>query len=398
MTLAAAAVGGRERFRPGTLLVAGLVIATLTEALAGTVLSLGRAGIIGDTHATPDEFAWLDVGYTAARMTGFIAAPWLMSRIPPVSLTLAATLVMGVACAMAAMTARLDLLIALRIMQGLSGGVLLVAGQTVLFLAYPRRTQPILQALFAMGSVVAPATVAPALQGYLLDGRSWTWIFFAILPLALAASGLMLLAEAPKLAEIGRRRADWMGLAVLSTALFPLTYVLSQGSRWDWFDEHRIVWLSAIGAASLIAFLGREAVVGDQGLIGFAAFRSHDFCFAFIVSFVAGAALFGSAYLIPSFAVSVLGMTLSEAGRLLLPSGALFTGALLFAAFLMQVRRTSPIVTVPFGILTIMLAMWMLSGSTGESGADDMMAAILLRGHGHGRQFRSITLIAFGNI
>jgi len=40
----------------------------------------------------------------------------------------------------------------------------------------------------------------------------------------------------------------------------------------------------------------------------------------------------------------------------------------------------------------------MLSGSTGESGADDMMAAILLRGLGLGFLFLSITLIAFTNL
>ena len=64
----------------------------------------------------------------------------------------------------------------------------------------------------------------------------------------------------------------------------------------------------------------------------------------------------------------------------------------------MQVRRVPPVATVPFGILTIMVAMWMLSGSTSESGADDMMAAILLRGLGLGFLFLSITLIAFSNL
>jgi MFS transporter, DHA2 family, multidrug resistance protein len=53
---------------------------------------------------------------------------------------------------------------------------------------------------------------------------------------------------------------------------------------------------------------------------------------------------------------------------------------------------------VPFGILMIMIAMWMLSGSTSESGADDMMAAILLRGLGLGFLFLSITLIAFSDL
>src|SRR5688572_127950 len=138
--------------------------------------------------------------------------------------------------------------------------------------------------------------------------------------------------------------------------------------------------------------------IRSKGALDFTLFRSDDFCFAFIVSFVAGAALFGSAFLIPSFAVSVLAFTPTDAGQLLLPSGALFIGSLLIAAWLMQVRGIPPVATVPFGILTIMVAMWMLSGSTSESGANDMMAAILLRGLGLGFLFLSITLIAFSHL
>ena len=189
MTTAVAATPSRDRPATGALLVAGIVLATLTEAIASTVLSLGRGDIIGDTYATPDEFAWLDIGYTALKLIGFMAAPWLMTRVNPRSLIIGSTLVMGTACGIAAITARLDLLVALRIIQGFSGGTLLVAGQAIIFLAYPRSRQPILQALFAMGSVVAPATIAPALQGWLIDSQSWTWIFFSIVPVALAAAG-----------------------------------------------------------------------------------------------------------------------------------------------------------------------------------------------------------------
>jgi DHA2 family multidrug resistance protein len=195
-----------------------------------------------------------------------------------------------------------------------------------------------------------------------------------------------------------RRPFDWTGLSLISVALFCFTYVLSQGSRWDWFEEPRILWLTVIGAAALLAFLGQQVMAKGRGLLDFTTFRSDDFSFAFIVSFVAGAALFGSAYLIPSFAVSALAFTPTDAGLLLLPSGALFVGALLLAAYLVQVRGVAPFATVPFGILMIMVAMWMLSGSTSESGANDMMAAILLRGLGLGFLFLSITLIAFTNL
>jgi len=153
-----------------------------------------------------------------------------------------------------------------------------------------------------------------------------------------------------------------------------------------------------LGAAALLMFLCQQVMAKARGLLDFSLFRSDDFSFAFVVSFVAGAALFGSGYLILSFAVAVLAFTPTDAGLLLLPSGAMFVGSLLLAAFLMQARGIPPIATVPFGIVMIMIAMWMLSGSSSESGADDMRAAILLRGLGLGFLFLSITLVAFSNL
>jgi DHA2 family multidrug resistance protein len=398
MTTTVRATLSRDRAPAGAVLVAGIVLATLTEAIAGTVLSLGRGYIIGDTHVTPDEFAWLDIGYIAPKLIGFLAAPSLIQRVDPRHLIIGSTLVMGAACGITVVIARLDLLIVLRIMQGFSGGILLVAGQTIIFHVYPRSRQPILQALFAMGSVVAPATIAPALQGWLIDSRSWTWIFFSVVPVALAAAGLLLIADSPKPVTKARRPFDWIGLSLISVALVCFTYVLNQGSRWDWFAEPGILWPTVIGAAALLAFLGQQMLAKGRGLLDFTLFECEDFCFAFVVSFVAGAALFGSAYLIPSFAVSVLAFRPTDAGLLLLPSGAFFVATLLAAALLMQFRRVPPVATVPFGILMIMVGMWMLSGSTSESGAHDMMAAILLRGLGLGFLFLSINLIAFSDL
>lgn len=399
MNLAVAAAPARARSATGSLLVAGIVLAALTEAVAGTVLSLGRMDIMGDTHATPDEFAWLDVGYVSMKLIGFLLAPWLIAWLRARDVIAGAALMMGVACLFAAATARLDLLIALRCLQGVSGGVLLIAGQALLFLAFPRSRQPLLQALFAMGSVVAPATLAPALQGWLLDIQAWTWIFFGVVPIALAAAGILLLAEMPDMpVNDAPAPFDGIGFALAGVAFFCLGYALIQGNRWDWFQEPRIAWMTAIGATSLLGFIGWQLRMRGRGLVDFSIFADEEFCFAFVVSFVAGAALFGSGYLIPAFAVSVLGFTLTDAGRLLLPGGGLFIVALLIAAYLMQARRLPPVATVPFGILMIMTAMWMLSGSNRASGADDMMAAILLRGFGLGLLFLSITLIAFSHL
>ncbi|WP_447952408.1 MFS transporter [Sphingopyxis chilensis] len=380
----------------GLLLVA-VILASLTEAIASTLLSLGRADIIGDIYATPDEFAWLDVGYTAFKLIGFALAPWLLTRIEARRTLLGATLVMGVACALGALVVHLDILIFLRLVQGLAGAILLVSGQALLFWSFSAARQPAVQALFAMGAVVAPATLAPVLQGWLIDTHDWTWILFGVFPVALAAAGLLLLSEAPPPPAVPHRDLDLAGLAGLATALFAAAFLLSQGNRWDWLEASRINWSIGLVFLGGVLFAVRQRRAAEP-LFDLAVFRTEDFAFAFVVSFVAGAALFGSAFLIPAFALSVLGFTATEAGALLLPSGALFAATLLLAATLIQARWISPLMTVPFGILTVMTAMWMLSGSSGESGAHDMMPAILLRGFGLGCLFLSITLIAFSKL
>jgi len=331
-------------------------------------------------------------------LIGFISAAWLINRYSARHVLVAAVLVMGAASGVAVFIADLQWLVLLRVIQGYAGGAVLIAGQTLVFLAYRRAHQPGLQAVFAIGAVVAPATFAPALQGWLIDSQSWTWIFFCVLPVALASAGIVVAAAGPMGAQVHPQRFDGIGLLLMTVSLVCLTYVLSQGSRWDWFEASRIVWMSLIGVAALLAFVGQQLMMGGRGMLDFRLFSSKDFAFAFIVSFVAGAALFGSAFLIPSFALSVLAFTPLDAGLLLLPSGGLFVAALLLCAYLMQARGVAPFVTVPLGILLIMIAMGWLSGSNRESGADDMMGAILLRGLGLGFLFLSITLIAFGEL
>jgi DHA2 family multidrug resistance protein len=59
------------------------MLASLTEAIAaGTLLSLGRGDIIGDTHATPDEFAWHGCRLHQPQVDRVQAAPGFDSNPP----------------------------------------------------------------------------------------------------------------------------------------------------------------------------------------------------------------------------------------------------------------------------------------------------------------------------
>ncbi|KQY22521.1 MFS transporter [Rhizobium sp. Root482] len=388
----------RSEYIARVCLLLGASLAALTEAIAGTVLSFARLDMMGDIAATSDEFARIDYGYTAAKLLAFVVAAGLAGSFP-LGLSLAAvTIIMTVTSGLAALTDDLNTLFALRLLQGFVGGMILVNAQSLLLKSFGWPSQPLVQSVFAVAAVVAPATLVPYAHGWLLDSHSWTWIFLAIVPIGLAALaflkfGLSFKEEIPQSV-----RMNWPSLALFMIAVTSLTYVLNQGNRWDWFEEPSIVALALVGILALAGslacqFLGNQ----DRRLMDVSVFMNGGFSFGFLASFAAGFALLGSSYLIPSFAISVLRMTPTQAGALLLPSTAAFITTLFFTAFIIR-RGASPAHTIPLGILGLMLSMWMLSGSTSESGIPDMAAGVLVRGCALGFLFLSITLITMSGL
>lgn len=381
------------------LLLGLLSIAAAMDAVNSAVLVVARGHIMGGTHATPDEVAWVNMAYLAAKLTALPLAAWLMSRLAPailLAVTISALLVSSLGCAAAA---DLGVLIAWRVLQGIAGAGLLVVGQTVLFEAFPRSRQGVVQALFAFATIMAPTTLTPALQGWTVDTLSWSWIFLINVPLGLVGLLALFLIPDCRNRRMASGRFDWPGLMLLGVAMTAFVFVTQEGSRHDWFEEPEIVEFSLVGLVAMALFVTWQILAQKRGaLIDLDVLRDEHFSFGFIVSFVAGCALFGSAFIIPAFATGVLDLTPTYAGLLLLPSGVFVCLGLLVAGALIQSRGLDPAKPIPLGILCFMTAMWLLSGSTSQSGLPDMVPALLLRGLGLGFLFVSLTLVTLRDL
>ncbi|MDR3089787.1 MAG: MFS transporter [Desulfobulbaceae bacterium] len=381
------------------LLVGGILLAGLAEAFTGTALSFGRLDMWGDLYTTSDEFAWLDVSYTSAKLCGFMMVPALFARFRPIRVLLTASAVMTVVSVCMTCTANLYPLVFFRVAQGAAGGILLVGGQTLLFTVFGGKWQPLTQLLFACGAVVVPATFAASLQGWMVDVLTWEAIF--LFAAALGMTSLIVLAFIPLriMCKSGTKRFDAAGFTFFAVAAFCLTYIAQEGSRWNWFETRHIAILTVFGFAALLACILRWiAFPRPNSLVNLSVFDNRDFCFGFAVSFVAGVALFGSTWLIPGFTLNVLGLTATEAGALIAPGGVMFFVALSLTALLLSFSRVHPLATVPLGIFLIMAGMWMLSGSTSESGSADLLIPLMIRGTGLGFLFLSLTIYALGGL
>ncbi|MER5882862.1 MFS transporter [Streptomyces sp. NPDC001941] len=107
------------------------------------------------------------------------------------------------------------LFIAGRAVQGVGGGLVIVALYVVIGRAYPERLRPSIMAAFAAAWVV-PSVVGPLAAGTVTEHLGWRWVFIGIpvlvvLPLALALPAIRRMASGPAdpgtpLAAFDRRR------------------------------------------------------------------------------------------------------------------------------------------------------------------------------------------------
>jgi len=383
------------------LLLLAVLAAAAMDAVNGTALSLAGAHAMGDLRSTPDAFALTDLAYVGARLAGFPAVPWIADRVGRRRGLAGAILLVAAASLGCALVSDLAPFVLLRALQGIGGAFVLVLGQTALFESFPERQQGLIQAIFALAAVMLPNALAPWLEGWLTDNLSWPWIFAANLPLAAVALGALRAGTRADPPASTRRTqiAEVAALSLLAIGVPCLVFVLQRGERWDWLaapliESSAYVAVLALGGFVVHHWRGR----GHGALVDVAVFRDANFVFGFAISFVAGAALYCSGFLVPAFAVSVLGYPARQAGALLAPSGAAIALGLLLAGATMQLRGTRPLAVVPFGIGLFMLAMWVFSGSSSQSGDAQLWMPLCLRGLGLGLLFMALTLLMLSGL
>ena len=66
--------------RSAWLVLAGICVVACMDAINGTALGVSRGQIMGGLGSTPDEAAWFNVVYVAAKLTAFPLTAWWSRR------------------------------------------------------------------------------------------------------------------------------------------------------------------------------------------------------------------------------------------------------------------------------------------------------------------------------
>lgn len=303
--------------------VAGvIVLGAFMAGLDTSLVNVGLTTIARTLHGSLSYTQWVSSGYLIALAASLPLCGWLGRRFGPVRLWLFALAAFTVISGLCAASTSLSMLIIGRALQGLTGGLLVPAGQTVVGRAAgPRRMGRVMNTA-GIVVILAPA-VGPALGGMLIDAISWRWLFLVNVPVGLVAFilGLRVL---PTDETHRAGRLDSVGLLLLCSGLPLVTFGIIQASQRHTPASSAVLPTLLVGALSLAAYAVHawRSPPDRPPILDLALFRTPAYAAAQLSVLFCGASLFGGLIVLPLYYEVLRGRGVLDTGLLLLAYGA----------------------------------------------------------------------------
>ena len=298
---------------------AAMCVGMFMAILDVQVVATSLPAIQGALGIAPDQMSWVQTAYLVAEVIAIPLTGVLTRTLSTRGLFVLSIGTFTAASLGCAMSGGFATLVAWRVVQGFSGGTLIPAVFSAVFLLFPEERQGIATMLAGVLAVLAP-TVGPVVGGWITDTWSWHWLFLInVIPGIVSA--MMAAVALPKSPINPRafRSLDGLALAMLAIALATLEIALKQAPELGWTSGLG-VGLLAVSMASGTGFAGRT-LRGLQPIVDLTAFADRDFAIGCILSFVLGIGLFGSVYLMPVYLAFVRYHDAWEIGTIMLVTG-----------------------------------------------------------------------------
>lgn len=239
--------------------LAGILLAAMMAGLNNRVGSLALADVRGALGLGLDEASWLTTAYGSGELIAMPFAAWFAITL---SVRRFSLWMLGI-CAAGALVLpflhNLDLLLALRFLQGVAGGTMIPLLMMVALKFLPPSVRLHGLALYALTATFVPQ-LSTWLAGHWTDGWfDWRWVYWQSVPLAATAAALVAWGLPREPIQADRfRQANWAGMACGVPALVLVVVALDQGVRLDWFRSPLITLSLAAGSALLAVYLLTE--------------------------------------------------------------------------------------------------------------------------------------------
>lgn len=392
----------RPKINP-ILVIVILTIATFMEVLDTSIANVALPHIAGSLSAGQDEASWVLTSYLVANAIVLPISGWLATFFGRKRFYMACVVLFVGSSFLCGIATNLEMLIFFRILQGLGGGGLAPSEQSIIADTVPVEKRGIAFAIYGLGVVFAPA-IGPTVGGWITDNYSWHWIFFINVPIGLISLALTwYYVNEPKSTEGERERLkadgfkiDWLGITLIALGIGALEIVLDEGNREDWFESGFIVRMAVICVVALVAgviweFYQKHPAVDVRLLL------NRNFASSFILLFAVGFILFGSTFLLPLMAQTLMGYNAVTAGEVISPGGFVVMLMMPFVGgFLIPRVQVRWLILV--GLVISALALWNLTGMSLGVAYSDLAWARIYQAMGLAFLFVPINTAAYTGI
>ena len=371
-----------------------VALGALLEVIDTSIVNVALTDMQNAFGATLTQVSWVVSSYAVANVIILPLTAWLGMRFGKKSYFVSSLVGFTVASALCGLAQNLPMLIAARVLQGLTGGGLLAKAQGILFETFPKEEQATAQGFFG-AIVIAGPTIGPTLGGYITTNIGWRWIFYINLPIGIVAV-LMCLAALPEDTEAhDRSPVDWGALALLAIGVGSLQTVLEEGNSEQWFESPFIIVMSVAAVVGIAWFVWRQ-LNSARPVVDLRVLRYRSLWSGSILSVVLGMALYGAIFAVPIFAQSMLGFSSQQTGFLLLPSA--LASAVMMPVASMLIKKYDPRALLVAGGLILVSAMLWLGKLSPQSGVDSLFWPLILRSFGTVLMYLPLSMAALGPI
>jgi EmrB/QacA subfamily drug resistance transporter len=291
----------------------------IAMVLSATIANVAVPTVMGAFGVGQDQAQWLATGFIATMVASQLLSAWFVSALGIRGTFIMLNVVYLTGTAIAFFGPSFEAVVAGRILQGFSAGIVQPLTMALIFMQFPKDKRGQAMAIHSMGIQIAPM-LGPMVGGLVIDTLGWREMFLVPLPVCIMGIILGMLYLPGKEGDKPLPKFDWIGYSLLVGAVMTLIYAGSNGQRYGW-DSTAIVTMVSIGLVAAVAFVWRQ--LRSPTLLDFSLFRIPQFSAAVIVAFVFGLGNFASNYLIPVTVQQVQNFTPFLSGLLLVPAGML---------------------------------------------------------------------------
>ena len=250
-----------------------VAMAFLMEQLDSTIITTAVPDIARSLHVTPVQMSLAVAAYVLAVAVFIPVSGWFADRFGARRVFVSALAIFTLGSALCGLARSFEMLVAMRVVQGLGGAMMTPVGRLILLRSFPRSQLMTAMTYTTLPAIIGPV-IGPLLGGILTTTLSWRWIFYVNLPFGLLGM-LLALRYIANTREAKVARFDFPGFLMVGGGLGLLQFGMENVSRpilslWT-------IALTIIAAVALLASFGLYAKRTAAPAVDLGLFRMRSF-------------------------------------------------------------------------------------------------------------------------